>query len=232
MGGQSSLALDNKEYREQHWSRNIKKLFTSVKISDPFAFNPSFVNTVSCVDDSKSPPIYAFTTSDGQIYGVSHILPEIPYKIQLETNEIISTVNFDSNSFLAVSSTKIFLITYKKNGFEIQTYDFQDAYFCEPCADDAFIVISSHCGITIIHLDGTQTNIFPDSSEDKPICFTILDSLIVISTPSALHISSISTQKSTNIIPELGGIHHFCTFLNVWLNLLLQSFLITSKKTK
>ncbi|OHT02275.1 hypothetical protein TRFO_30642 [Tritrichomonas foetus] len=139
------------DYREQHWSREIDKLFTSTKISDQLDFSPDFLIPLIFENDLNKPPIYAFISRDGEFLALSHILPEIPCQAQLHNTEIISVCEFSKNSFLVVTNKNIvYLVSYENDKFCFRDFQIQNPRLAAKIDESSFLVATTNSSVYLI----------------------------------------------------------------------------------
>lgn len=167
MGNSSSVPSD---YREQHWGRDMGKLFTSNKITDSLDFEADFMAPLRIPNDDSSPPLYIFVSREGRITALSHILPEIKFQLIIPDTEFIHLDTFSPSSLLLTTSRDIvMLVTYEKEELKTQEIPVSNTKFCLRLDDHSFIAISKNSGTKIINIaDGTQTTVWEDIDNSNP----------------------------------------------------------------
>ena len=153
MGGTSSSAPA--DYLQYHWDRDVKELFSSVKISDPIGAYDFIIPIEYSNSDSGEKQIHSqiFVSKNGKIGIMVEESLEIAYSEENEDYDVINVFKFGNNSFLMVlNSGIVVLVEYKDEKFEKKEFHVNDPWICLCLDSESFIVANKKGNVYLVNV--------------------------------------------------------------------------------
>ena len=195
MGGASS---DAKTLTDEIWNKDIKDMFSSAKMTEPYNFSSKFCFNLFYQQNQEKNSCHCFISPSGEINCISEVLPDIDCSAKIDENEnpeVLFAEKIFDNKVAISTNNNFYVVEYKKSSLEIKECGMKEISYIIPAPEKSFFCLSKTGNLikaTIKDNDTINTEVLTtisDIFDPKDSTFFFIESikLCVFSTKNATY---------------------------------------------